>query len=217
MRDALKTTQDRSVKLDAFHALHRYEGGVQSKKDPLFGRFMHDMALAMFVLDKRDMNELKDWLQINRGLSEEVVQKLPLAHFIRSRSVRRYIPAPLELASRLSKVVSGWEDAIMADGRPLFRQKSKSNVGMLQIHANMLRHVLTGCLSDPPNMNMYCLSKIGPSGLKIYKCIRGSSQLEVRLRQTLRRYRHAHMHACMRVRRMSWLHSSKDVMFGCLW
>jgi hypothetical protein len=181
MREAIKPTRDRPVKLDPFHALHRYRNGVQSIKDPLFGRFMHDLSLAMFVLDKGDMQELKSWLQNKRGFSLEDVEKLPLAHFIRSRSVRRYIPAPLELASRLSKVVSTWEDAVMADGRPLFRQKSGSNLGMLQIHANMLRHVLTGCLSDPPNMNMYCLSKIGPSGLKIYKCIRGSSQLEVRL------------------------------------
>jgi hypothetical protein len=76
----------------------------------------------------------------------------------------------------------------MADGRPLYRKKSGSTLGMLEIHANMLRHVLSGCVSDPPNTEMYVLTKVTPSGLNVYKCIRGSSQLEVRQVRRLRMF-----------------------------
>lgn len=100
---AFKPVRDQAVKLDAFHALHRYGPGLNSKKDPLVAPFMSALSKAMFILDTDDVSKLKDWLKENRKFSDEQIDKLPMAYFVRSRSVRRYIPPPVVLASRLVK------------------------------------------------------------------------------------------------------------------
>lgn len=173
--------RDRQEKLDAFHGIQRYGKGTHSQADPSFACFMNAIAAAFFLLNEEDVNVLKRWLTEVRGMTTEEIKKLPRAYFVTSKHVRGHIPGPLELAKRLSKVIAVYEKVLMADGRQLFRtKKTKSQECMRDIHKGMLKHALAGCISDPPGMDMYMVVGHTPSGLPIYKCKRGSSQLEVR-------------------------------------
>jgi len=50
---------------------------------------------------------------------------------------------------------------------------------MTEIHAGVIKHVLRGCVSDPPGMAMYFEIGRSPEGLPTYKGKRSSSALEV--------------------------------------
>jgi hypothetical protein len=86
-----------------------------------------------------------------------------------------------ELAARMLCVFDAFKGAVMADGRPLYREDSSSKKnGMRQVFAKVMEHVYKGCVSDSPGVELF--AKIGEmtGGLPIYRCSRGTSPLEVR-------------------------------------
>ena len=78
-----------------------------------------------------------------------------------------------------SAVVDAFEPMEMHNGKRLFRMKAGSNPGMAEVHASVIRHVLKGCVSDPPGKHMYFQTGTTPEGLPVFKGIRSSSELEV--------------------------------------
>jgi hypothetical protein len=47
------------------------------------------------------------------------------------------------------------------------------------VHASVIRHVMKGCVSDPPGKHMYFQTGTTREGLPIFKGKRSSSELEV--------------------------------------
>jgi hypothetical protein len=171
--------QDCKIKLDAWHALDRYHKALQSKVDPLAFMFMRMLSDAMFMLDETDVANVKEWLVKCKMMSEDEISRLHRQYL--TTRCRRRIPRPLELARRISAVVRFFQPMRMADDRPLFRDTQGQRLGMMDTHANMMRHILKGCLSDPPNTEMYYFMGTSSSGLPKFVGIRGSSGLEVRV------------------------------------
>lgn len=80
---------------------------------------------------------------------------------------RRLIPDPFTLENRLQMVVTLCANVIdFRSGETLFSQKTWHE------YENLLHHVRSGCLSDPPGYNLY---KQNQNKLI---CVRGTSQLE---------------------------------------
>ena len=166
------------VMLDILHLLKRYEDGLSGKTDPLFGLFMHKMMNAVFVNDAKDVAYLTKWLQETRDMSLEEIGKLPAKYF--ARRVQRHVPAPLELAARMQRVVEEFQDADTEKGRRFYRADEPGKPGLLSIHRQQLTHVLRGCVSDPEGMSMYIDKRQKDGDALSYKSKRGSSQLEAR-------------------------------------
>jgi hypothetical protein len=103
-----------SVLLDVLHLMQRYEKGCSTKKDPLFGLFMRKLKEAIFVKNSEDMELLKRWLMLTRGMTAEEVVRMPSA-YIHER-VRRHIPPPAELALRIIQAVNIFVGLTCADG-----------------------------------------------------------------------------------------------------
>eukprot|EP00951_Prasinocladus_malaysianus_P032368 scaffold314917_cov18-Prasinocladus_malaysianus.AAC.1 len=138
------------IKLDPFHLLQRYGRCLNSKSDPLFGVFMSMMRDALFVTNKEDEDLVKAYLSA-RGCSEADLKKIPRAYFL--QRCRRSIPPPPILAARLQNVYDLFKDAVMANGKYLYRQKTyRTQKSMEDMHLSVLGHVLRGCVSDPPDI-----------------------------------------------------------------
>lgn len=160
-----KTARYCTILLDVLHLMMRLEEGCTTKKDPLFGFFFRKVKEAIFITNADDVKLLTKWLIECRGMTTEEVEKLP-SSYLHDR-VRRLIPPPAELAVRLLRVIRMFEKdskgrtVLCSDGRPFFREGGnaesgqRSGDGMIAIMMKLLRHILKGCVSDPPNMPMY--------------------------------------------------------------
>jgi hypothetical protein len=157
---------------DIEHIFLRYEKGCTSQAAPNFRRFMHAVSQAIFINNEDDLAAAKEWLRVVRGVKEP--DKVPAKWF--RKHVRRSVPPPEILAQRLTEVYNLYKDDKMHDGRLLFRANGKS--AMSKIHAKVMKHVMKGCLSDPPGYNMYFLVRETREGLKTYRTVRSNSQLE---------------------------------------
>jgi hypothetical protein len=179
------------VLLDILHLMQRYEEGCVNKTDVMYGLFMHKLKQAIFIDNGDDVRVLKAWLEKARGMSAEDIKRLPSAYV--SARVRRHVPPPLELATRLEGVYQAFKPVTIAKGTPLFRAEKPGKRGMASVHRDNLRHVLRGCVSDPPGREMYILLPSLNGAPPRYHCIRSTSQLEVRRRGCMCIF-FAHMH-----------------------
>ena len=110
------------IKLDPFHLLQRYGRSLNSRSDPLVGVFMSMMRDALFVTNKEDEKMLRAYLE-SRGASKDDVKRMSRSYFI--NRVRRSIPPPAILAARLQNVYDLFSDAVMTNGKPLYRKQTK--------------------------------------------------------------------------------------------
>ena len=190
-----KTARYCTILLDVLHLMMRLEEGCTTKKDPLFGFFFRKVKEAIFIKNADDVKLLTKWLVECRGMTMAEVENLPSSYH--HDRVRRLIPPPAELAVRLLRVIRMFEHdsqgrpVLCSDGRPFFREGKaeagrRSGDGMIAIVMKLLRHILKGCVSDPPNLPMYFPITGGKddepqmteAGLVRWKGIRSSSQQE---------------------------------------
>eukprot|EP00158_Paraphelidium_tribonemae_P003260 Partr_v1_DN26004_c2_g3_i1_m667 putative NA len=150
----------KSVSLDAFHLMDRYK---PSKHHPLFPAFMAFLRDAVFINSEADMGNARHELQAISGLKSEEVGRVTTGFLVRSRNIRRHIPAAPIVASRVDSVIKTFHAM-----NPQFLHK-----GIMEEHANVMKHLDKGCLSDTPGVNYYREDVKG----KLY-CSRGTSQLE---------------------------------------
>ena len=176
------------VLVDILHIFLRYEAGCTSKADPLFGLFMHHMMNAIFKDNEHDLSIAKTWLAKVRGFTPEQISRVSPQWF--RRHVRRVVPEPKELAERVAAVYAEYQDKLKADGDIFFRQGNGEHA-MHVVHAGVMKHILSGCLSDPPGVNLYYCVHETKDGLPTFRCVRSSSQLEgfhFHLRRIIRGY-----------------------------
>ena len=158
--------------------MRRYALGCSSSMDPLFGVFMHLLKLAFFKIDTEDEEMVLNWLKVARKLTPEQIECLPSNFY--DNLVQKEIPLPSELKSRLQAVYQIFSRARGKDNKLFFKQGGANC--MADIHEEVLKHVMKGCISDPPGLNMYYEVGSKPKGKSVYHrvlhTIRGTNLLE---------------------------------------
>ena len=168
------------VLLDPFHLLQRYKKRLGSTVDPIARICMVMLRDALFVNDPDDEREVRQFLR-DRGMSDANIKKVGYTFFV--RRCRRAIPPPQQLAARLQAVFDVFQGSVMVtNGKPLYKERQGLQSSFEEEHRAIMKHVLSGCVSDHPNIPLYC--RLRPpaayvsSGLKRHLCFRGTSQLE---------------------------------------
>ena len=168
------------VLLDPFHLLQRYSKRLGSSVDPIARICMVMLRDALFVNDPEDEETVRRYLRQERGMSDDQIKKVGHTFFV--RRCRRAIPPPQQLAARLQAVFDIFHGSKMSNGKPLYRERQAQQSSFEEEHRAIMRHVLSGCVSDHPNVPLYCRLKPAAAyvaaGLERHLCFRGTSQLE---------------------------------------
>ena len=157
--NAAKTIQ--RILLDAFHLMNRY---TVSKQHPLFAEFMVYLRMAIFIESDEDLQKALGVLG-QKGIND----RLPRKQLISKGRIRRLIPEAAIVARRVDMVVQ------------YFRQADPTFItdAILKIHANVMKHLQLGCLSDFPGVPLYTTYSAGnQTKFARLKCARGTSQQE---------------------------------------
>ncbi|KAI3642336.1 hypothetical protein MP228_011891 [Amoeboaphelidium protococcarum] len=151
------------VLLDSFHFIDRYK---VSKHHFLYKSFLQFMSDATFVNCQADVEAVKKYLS-NKQIPPVQLDWM-YRKYLASGRIRRIIPEAEKVAARVDEVVTKFHGMC-----PNFINKS-----VLETHQNQLKHLLNGCLSDPPGVNLYRQLSTASASLLKLKCARGSSKQE---------------------------------------
>lgn len=157
------------VKLDAFHALQRISSTL-NKRHELFQDFSAELRDSMFIVTESERRRVRDELR-RSGWTREQISNLETKRtkaFL--RRCQRTIPAPDELWSNLEDTFASFRDRVDTNGVALFSDATEGEIAKLKVH------VEKGCLSDPPDAQLYFF--VGADGNRKLRCVRGTSSLE---------------------------------------
>jgi hypothetical protein len=163
---------------DIFHLHHEFLIPVSHG---LRRPFTWALSGAIFLPNADDKAAIDAVLKKNG----EVYEKKILTHpsWILKR-LRRYVPPPEILLPRVTAVIKTYgplEDA--TTHQPLFSNK------VWPIAKNILENIFHGYFSDPPGIQLYYLTGVDSHGLNLYRCCRGTNNVEGGVHQNLiRRY-----------------------------
>jgi hypothetical protein len=157
------------VKLDAYHAMARI---VVPRHHPYQYELCKSLRNALFELNDDDKEAVDRYLQTIGTNFERKFESDP--DWIQQR-VRRLIPPPEQLVPRLQAVYDEFTKAKYRDPKT---QKHLLDDEARGVFRNVIEHATKGCLSDPPDIQLYFKTKIDQHKLQVYRCIRGTSSLE---------------------------------------
>jgi len=148
------------------------------RKHPLAWIFRLCLRDALFQFDEDDFLEVSEVL---KGLGTTFDRKWRDDPAWILKRVRRVIPQPEVLVSRLNEVMTIFRDRKDESGVDLLDAKAK------KAFKNLLVHAGRGCLSDLPGIQYYYpLAKKDKHGLTLWRCIRGTSSVEGAVHQKIR-------------------------------
>lgn len=162
---------------DIWHLFHQFNIPLSHGLRRPFARAL---SAALFLVDQADKQAVENVLQ-QKGTSYEAKLKSQ-PWWIHSR-VRRYIPPPEILLSRMAAVMKTYgplKDA--TSGEPLFNAKCWDTV------KNLLEHIRNGFYSDPLDVPLFYEVRKDRNGLMLYRCCRGTNDVEGGVHQNLIRY-----------------------------
>jgi hypothetical protein len=107
----------------------------------------------------------------NEGEFDEIYFLQNNHNYVLSR-VRRIAPAPHVLVARFDEVVNFFTSVKDSNGVPLFNAEVHKQIDELR------KHILKGCLSDPPNVQLYYPAGLDRDNLQLWMCSRGSVKNE---------------------------------------
>ncbi|CDO73771.1 hypothetical protein BN946_scf185015.g99 [Trametes cinnabarina] len=159
---------------DIFHLHHQFP---ISQHHGLRRPFSRALSAAIFIPDSDDKAAVEAVLQ-QRGTTYN--SKLLSSPEWVLRRVRRHVPPPKILLPRVTAVIKMYgalKDS--TTGQPLFNQRA------WEIAQNVLENIRLGYYSDPPDLALYF--KIGEDkyGLTLYRCCRGTNDVEGGVHQNL--------------------------------
>ena len=94
--------------------------------------------------------------------------------------VKRYAPAPEILTPRVTHVLQFYGPLMdSTTGQPLFNDASWEKA------KNVIENVRLGYYSDPPGISLYTIRSIDPDGLNLYRCLRGTNNVEGGVHQNI--------------------------------
>ena len=150
-----------SILLDAWHFMDR----LSLKQTPLRSAFFKALREAIFIPDKNDLAKVKA-VMAARGDSDVFEYYLDTWPTYMQARVRRVIPSPNVFLPRLLQLNEVFSDLLGFDHN------------LNKEFRNMVKHVRSGCLSDPPDLQMYYRTGTDADKLPIYRCSRGTSSVE---------------------------------------
>ena len=162
---------------DIWHLFHQFNIPLSHGLRRPFARAL---SAAIFLADLNDKHAVGEVLN-QKGISYESKLKSH-PQWILSR-VRRYVPPPEILFSRVAAVMKTYgplKDA--TSGEPLFNGKCWDAV------KNLLEHLRNGYYSDPPDVPLFYEIGTDRDGLRLYRCCRGTNDVEGGVHQNLIRY-----------------------------
>lgn len=159
---------------DAFHFMDRAKVPMHHDFKALYFRALR---AAMFIMEESDVEDVKAVLE-SKGDSWE--KRLAFDFDYIAKRVRRRVPPPLVLYHRLKAVYDFFKDRVDSKkNQKLFNQRSRNKF------ENMLELVKMGYASDPDHISLYAPKTdsfgrpmVDRDGLKLYRSIRGTSNLE---------------------------------------
>ena len=160
------------VLLDPFHALKRLTVPINH---PMAFKFAQAMRDAMFKIHPDDKERVTKYLRDVENVSFE--EKMNQNSDWILKRVRRMIPEPTILSNDLKEAFAFFDNDTFNDPRkndqPLIDKEVRRSF------VELLKHVDKGCLSDPPGIPLYYEEKkCTKSNLMLYRCIRGTNDLE---------------------------------------
>lgn len=164
-----------TVLLDSFHAMKRISDTIP-KKHAFSHQFLLALRDAIFILDENDKRNVNQFLA-DQALDFQLTYDLN-SNWICKR-VKRKIPSKEILASNLKNLKSFNDAKYCSNGIPLLSQESLIEIDKLIVHADK------GCLSDPIGVPLYFETGMDSNGLKTYRCIRGTSDVEGAVHQKI--------------------------------
>lgn len=136
-----------------------------SKLHPLYGLFISSLKNAIFECCPEDLLYIEQVLK-QRGLSEKQIASIPSSYF--SSKIRRRIPEKETVSKRVNDVIMMFRKI-----DPVF-----INDKVMKEHQNNMKHLLKGCLSDYPGIELYSEHVNFNCEFIKLKSARGSSALE---------------------------------------
>ena len=131
-----------------------------------FSEFLQRLSEAIFgPPNATDLRMLKDTLKIG-GADDSVFQSIPKSHL--RRFCRRSINCASTLMRNLEAVVNKFTNI---NGDHLLTDKTR------QVHECTLGNINNGLFFDPPG-HLYSEKTKLKNGLTVWRCVRGTSQLE---------------------------------------
>jgi len=171
--DAMAVVRSR-VLGDIWHLFHQFPISLHHGLRRPFARAL---SAAIFFTDPGDKSAVESFLQKSNTSYEAKLVAKP--KWVLAR-VRRYVPPPEILLSRVAAVIKTFgplKDS--TTGQPLFNDKA------WEVTKNILEHIRGGYYSDPPGVSLYYEVGKDKNNLTLYRCCRGTNDLEGGVHQNL--------------------------------
>lgn len=162
------------IKGDIWHLFHQFPISLHHGLRRPFARAL---SAAIFLTDINDKQAVTDVLARRNITYHAKLTSKP--EWILTR-VRRYVPPPEILFSRVAAVIKTYgplKDA--TTGQLLFNDKA------WEVTKNILEHIRNGYYSDPPDVPLYFEIGKDKDGLTLYRCCRGTNDVEGGVHQNL--------------------------------
>jgi hypothetical protein len=167
------------VQLDIFHAFKRLP---VSTDHPASASFHKALKKAFFILNQDDVDAVLPILRsLHDGADSEFNMELAMErrHKWCLKRIRRHVPPPEQLISRLQEVFKSYGNTVDDFGRKFFSDAAWKEAAQILHHAQM------GCLSDCPSKTYYVERGMDHNGLTLWRCLRSTSTLEGGVHQKL--------------------------------
>lgn len=159
---------------DIWHVFHQFPISLQHG---LRRPFSKALSRAFFIPNLDDRRAVDHVLRQKNTTYEAKLRSNP--DYIRKR-VRYRVPPPEKLFSRIAGVLKTFGPLCDAQTKqPLFNEKA------WVVAKNVLDHVRHGDYSDPPDVSMYFEAGKDKNGLTLYRCCRGTNDVEGGVHQNL--------------------------------
>jgi hypothetical protein len=160
---------------DVWHLMDQFKISLHHGLRRPFARALRDALLIPDASDKAAVSHVLDTLHTTYDL-----MVLTNAEWVWAR-VKRFIPEPEILLPRVTQVLQTFgplRDS--TTGQPLFNDASWEKARAV------LENIRLGYYSDPPGVSLYTTHGTDAHGLKMYRCIRGTNNVEGGVHQNIR-------------------------------
>jgi hypothetical protein len=159
---------------DIWHLMDQFKISVHHGLRRPFSRALRD---ALFLPDPEDKAAVERVLEKRKTTFKQMVLSKP--DWVWQR-VKRYVPPPEILVARVHIVLQTYgplKDA--TTGLPLFNDASWDKARCV------VENIRMGFYSDPPGINLYTIQRQDKDGLFIYRCARGTNNVEGGVHQNI--------------------------------
>lgn len=159
---------------DIWHLMDQFKISIHHGLHRPFSRALRD---AIFLPDPVDLAAVEEVLKKKNTCFRQML--LTNSDWVWQR-IKRLVPPPEILAPRVTEVLQTYgplKDAVT--GQPLFNDASWEKARLV------IENIKLGYYSDPPGHHFYTLQRTDKLGLNIYRCSRGTNNVEGGIHQNI--------------------------------